>query len=89
MLATTRSHRPLAWSRIGTGLFMAVGCGAPALNSAAVKGARNAASVDPSLPQAALMTPTDNGASKALTSSVRKVTVYSDRALVTREATDG
>jgi uncharacterized protein (TIGR02231 family) len=46
-----------------------------------------AAGVDPAMPPASLATPdVDDSSALALSSSVRKVTVYSDRALVTRAA---
>lgn len=49
-------------------------------------GKPGAAVVDPSLPQASFATTDDDPNAVPVTSTIRKVTVYSDRALVSREA---
>jgi uncharacterized protein (TIGR02231 family) len=79
------------WLRLGLFFFLIlVGC-APTAKSALAPASstrsRGAAGDDPSMPRASLAVPdADEPGALALSSSVRKVTVYSDRALVTREA---
>lgn len=92
MMSTTRTIGQTVWMCLGASLVMAMGC-APTLPTAATsssaKGPHGAAAgIDPTVPQASLVSPDpDEVQSTALSSSIRKVTVYSDRALVAREAT--
>lgn len=88
-MSVTRSIRQLARLCLGGWLAMAAGCtqaGATAkpANAAHAPGAA-AGSADPSAPRARLVADDPNAVPVA--SSIRKVTVYSDRALVSREGT--
>ncbi len=79
----------LAWLCLGASLTAALGC-APAIKTATSPGdaSARAAGVDPSVPQAGLVSPGPDGPqATTLSSSIKKVTVYSDRAMVSREAT--
>jgi uncharacterized protein (TIGR02231 family) len=72
---------------LGAGLAASIACGGQAGNAVGGKPVRSPGdAVDASVPQAGLLTPDGDGDATALSSAVRKVTVYSDRALVTREA---
>ena len=88
-MSAKRSMRQLARLCLGGWLAMAAGCaqagttGKPA-TAADGRGAP-AASTDPFAPQARLVADDPNAI--AVSSSIRKVTVYSDRALVSREGT--
>lgn len=83
-MSTMRTAGPLAW--IGLGAWLAIGCAATP--SSARRPNAGSAGVDASMPRASLVSPgPDDPTAVALSSSIRKVTVYSDRALVTREAT--
>lgn len=89
-MATTRTIRHLAWICLGAWLLVAAGCagttaGKPASAARGGEGARDG--VDPSVPQARLITTADDPNAVPASSSIRKVTVFSDRALVSREAT--
>lgn len=85
-MPTKRSPRKVAWICLGAWLAMALGCAATPSSAKGPNGA--GAGVDPSIPQASLVSlGSDDPNAVALSSSIRKVTVYSDRALVTREAT--
>lgn len=76
----TRTAGPMAWICLGTSL--ALGCAAsappPKISQADAAGAN-------ALPQASLVSPNGIQAT-ALSSTIKKVTVFSDRALVAREA---
>jgi uncharacterized protein (TIGR02231 family) len=71
--------------RILTIASLLAGCGGPALTGGPVQGP-SASRVDPGVPKATAVSPVEDGDSVALASTVRKVTVYSDRAMITREA---
>lgn len=83
---STRSIRQLAWLCLGTWLWVATGCAqqAPSAKPPATPSGRG--SVDPSVPQASLAFADDDPNAVPVSSTIRKVTVYSDRALVSREA---
>jgi len=91
-MATTRRGTRLAWACGGAWLLLTAGC-APAANTAkALSSAKTPNGVagrgDPSWPQASLAAPDpEDPTAVTLSSAIRKVTVYSDRALVTRQAT--
>lgn len=91
MMSTTRTTRPLAWICLGTWLLTAAGCahGKTTAQLAPTGGQANAVSgeSDPSIPHASLVTLEDDPNAVRVSSKIRKVTVYSDRALVSREAT--
>jgi uncharacterized protein (TIGR02231 family) len=76
----TRTIRPLAW--ICLGATLALGCAATPPPPTKIP---KDAAVDPSIPQASLVSPSDVHAT-GLSSTIKKVTVFSDRALVVREA---
>ncbi len=83
-----RSFGNLAWLCLGASLTAALGC-APTLKTSTSPGdaSARAAGADPSVPQAALVSPGPNGPqATTLSSSIKKVTVYSDRAMISREA---
>ncbi|MBI3205735.1 MAG: mucoidy inhibitor MuiA family protein [Myxococcales bacterium] len=86
--STTRSLRHLAWLCLGGWLATVTACASakPVVNPAAAArpSGGGADGLDPSLPQATLVADDPNAI--AVSSSIRKVTVYSDRALVSREA---
>ncbi len=84
---TTRTG-PLAWLCLVGSLLLSAGCAGVATKPASPPpSAKARPAVSPAMPQASLVTPdTDDPKAVRLASSVRKVTVYSDRALVTREA---
>ena len=87
-MSTTRRTRNAAGLGLATILLLATGCGpAATLAAAPAKTATDAVAPDPTMPQAGLVAPPDDPKAVALASSIRKVTVFSDRALVTREAT--
>lgn len=83
---STRSIRQLAWLCLGTWLWVATGCArqAPSGKPPATPGGPG--SVEPAAPQASLVFPEDDPNAVPVSSTIRKVTVYSDRALVSREA---
>jgi uncharacterized protein (TIGR02231 family) len=85
---TTRKVGPLAWLCLVGSLVLSAGCAGVATKPASPPpGAKARPAVSPALPQASLVAPdADDPKAVRLASSVRKVTVYSDRALVTREA---
>ncbi|MFO0567915.1 MAG: mucoidy inhibitor MuiA family protein [Polyangiaceae bacterium] len=85
-MSATKTIRQLAWLCVGGWLALGVGCagtGATAKPTTAAHGASAASGVDPSSPQARLVADDPNAV--AVSSAIRKVTVYSDRALVSRE----
>ncbi|MCC6558861.1 MAG: mucoidy inhibitor MuiA family protein [Polyangiaceae bacterium] len=88
-MSTTRTIRQVAWICLGALLVM--GCAPAATTAAAPSPARQpggAGGIGSSVPLASLVSPgPDDLQALALSSSIRRVTVYSDRALVTREAT--
>ena len=88
MMWMTRAAQRVTRICFGAWLVMAMGCAAtPATGAASASGKGPAAGGDPSIPQASLLSPSPEDIhATALTSSIKKVTVYSDRALVTREA---
>ena len=79
-----------AFISVGSSLVLATGC-APTMGLAppsAPRASANGDAIDASVPRASLVSPgPDDPDAIAASSSIRKVTVYSDRALVTREAT--
>jgi uncharacterized protein (TIGR02231 family) len=92
MMSMTRSIGQVAWICLGALLVLAIGCAPTATTATAPSSGKGpngaAAGGDPSIPQASLVSPGPDGPpAVALSSSIRKVTVFSDRALVTREAT--
>jgi uncharacterized protein (TIGR02231 family) len=89
-MAITRICGRISWARLGSCALIVAGC-APtagsALPAASAAHPGNSAGVDAAMPKASLAIPDLDGSSaRALASSVRRVTVYSDRALVTRVA---
>ena len=87
-MSRTESMRQLAWICLGGWLVMATGCArsaATAQSAASANRSGAAGTVDPSVPQASLVSADDPNA-VSVPSAIRKVTVYSDRALVSREA---
>ncbi|MCK6533331.1 MAG: mucoidy inhibitor MuiA family protein [Polyangiaceae bacterium] len=88
-MSATRSIRQLAFFCAVGWLSLAAGCaqtGSTAKPAATAAGPGAAAGgLDPSVPQARLVADDPNAV--PVSSSIRKVTVYSDRALVSREAT--
>ncbi len=89
-MSTTRSIGQMAWICLGAWLLWATGCvqaGATARQPLSGKGAKaGVGEVDPSIPRASLVSLEDDPNAVAVSSTIRKVTVYSDRALVRREA---
>lgn len=89
MTTTTRRLRQCAWLCLGGWLAVATGCAPakPAANPAASArpSSGGADGLDPSLPRASLVADDPNAV--PVSSVIRRVTVYSDRALVSREAT--
>ncbi len=83
---STRSIRQLAWLCLGTWLWVATGCAQQAPSAKPPATPSGPGSVDPSVPQASLVFPDDDPNAVPVSSTIRKVTVYSDRALVSREA---
>lgn len=85
-MSTTRTTGHVTWSLLGVLLLVALGC------TPTTAGGPDAATpksgtppIDPSIPQASLVSPGPGGPQgTALSSTIKKVTVYSDRALVTR-----
>lgn len=73
----------MPWLTLGLGIWLAIGtgCGSPVAKSGS--GARNLPATNAA---AAPAEPLDDVNASALASSIRRVTVYSDRALVSREA---
>jgi uncharacterized protein (TIGR02231 family) len=85
-MPTTRTMRGAAWIGLGGCLLVTMACATTTNATAPGAGSLPAAAADPSL-QARLVSPgPDDPQALTLTSSIRRVTVYSDRALVTREA---
>jgi len=86
-MSTTRNTTQMASVLVGAWLALAMGCAATPRVAAAPSPSPSAAAFDPSAPLASLVSPgPDDPQGEALASAIRKVTVYSDRALVTREA---
>ncbi|MBI5532951.1 MAG: mucoidy inhibitor MuiA family protein [Deltaproteobacteria bacterium] len=87
MMSTTRSIGKLAVICLGAWLVTTAGCAQTATTAgvSSAKKTAGAAGVDPSIPQASLVSPDDPQA-VTLASAIKKVTVFSDRAMVTREA---
>jgi hypothetical protein len=83
----TRSSVQLAWIGLGAWLLLATGCGATALTPKPAGSAVGPShpDADPAIPQASVVTTADDPDAVPVSSSIRKVTVYSDRALVSRE----
>jgi uncharacterized protein (TIGR02231 family) len=89
-MSMMRTTRQLARICFGASMTLAMGC-APTIKTATStslgKGTETEAGLDSSVPQASLAFPGPNiPGAVAVSSSIRKVTVYSDRALVAREA---
>lgn len=85
-MSRTRTIRCLAWVCFGASLWAAAGCAETTTNASPTSA--NGALSDPSLPRASEVSPdADDPQATLLSSAVRKVTVFSDRALVTRVAT--
>jgi len=88
-MPSKRAMAPGRWVGLAALALVAMGC-TPTTKGATgpAAAASNATGVDPTKPRAFPVSPVAQGPqAKALASSIRKVTVYSDRALVTREAT--
>ncbi|MCC6900261.1 MAG: mucoidy inhibitor MuiA family protein [Polyangiaceae bacterium] len=85
--STTRRPRHLAWLCLGGWLATVTACASakPVVNPAAAArpSGGGADGLDPSLPRASLVADDPNAV--PVSSAIRKVTVYSDRALVSRE----
>jgi uncharacterized protein (TIGR02231 family) len=84
MMWMKRSSCLAAWFCLATGLLTSVGC---VRNAPAAKPAidAQAGGVEPPVSQAGLVFPADDPNAVSVPSAIRRVTVYSDRALVSRE----
>ncbi len=83
--------RHLAWMGLGLGLVVTAGC-APTVTTAKPTSSANppgdvASGTDPLSPRASVVATADDPNAVAVASQIRRVTVYSDRALVSREGT--
>ncbi len=89
-MSTTRSIGRMAWVCLGAWLLWATGCAqthATARQPSSAKGTKaGVEEIDPSVPRASLVSLEDDPNAVEVSSTIRKVTVYSDRALVRREA---
>src|SRR4051812_13439655 len=91
MMWTTRGTGKVGCVGLGAWLLVAVGCAPTVGASKGISSAHTrsaaAAAEEASLPQASLESPDpEDPKAVALSSAIAKVTVYSDRALVTRQA---
>ncbi len=89
-MSTTQSIGRVVWVCLGAWLLWATGCAqahSTAKQPSSAKGTNTAAEeIDPSVPRASLVSLEDDPNAVEVSSTIRKVTVYSDRALVRREA---
>ncbi len=86
-MSETRAFGRLTWICLGAWLLMGCAATTATAPSSAKTPSGGAGGLDPSKPRAGLVDPgPDDPHAVSLSSSIRKVTVYSDRALVTREA---
>jgi len=87
-MSTTRSTGQMVGICLGAWLLAAAGCAPTAMTAKPAASAKEQPSaIDPSVPRAGPVSVADDPNAVGVSSTIRRVTVYSDRALVSREGT--
>jgi uncharacterized protein (TIGR02231 family) len=88
MMSKARSFVQPCWIALGAWLLILTGCSPTTTAKPASSGLESdSGAVDPESPRASVVSTADDPNAVAVSSAIRKVTVYSDRALVSREGT--